>query len=433
MASNITIKRIVLRRELKRCQKVEHLTDGLGAPRGLLGALNLLALEVRGAENIEPGEVIGVADGGWWYRRPFPILLTLRPELLEEVGVRFLWHCLGSRLELLKLIVHNVPNNTRPGHILVHVTVEKPMALHEWAEGATGLLAGIKDVPGEALRTGSKLRFDIVNLGIKLCGIVGFFVAPALRHQLLKLTGHIRRTVPSLEDLLKVLPDILVNVTASPIRNLQLTFKIIFHRFNKLINITNVRSPPRRLYLKLLYFLRHPRKPPRPIPVTLGQLIYDTINFLFIPRIILNGTIFAKTLQHPNRKSYGRIAQPMSRNVGRRYAGAGNKAFGITILFIPNELLHSIGQLGNDITITQGLSELRNLHTKLGMRLCHFIEKLLNLLGECLRSSVITTSYTPILLRHPQDPVDGPLWLEGQPQRERGRVRLTLESVRATQ
>ncbi|GIX61593.1 uncharacterized protein BcabD6B2_10280 [Babesia caballi] len=51
------------------------------------------------------------------------------------------------------------------------------------------------------------------------------------------------------------------------------------------------------------------------------------------------------------------------------------------LTIIPNELLKSLGQFGNEtvLTITQSLLKLR---TKFGIRLFNFLKKPLNLLGE---------------------------------------------------
>ncbi|GIX63232.1 biotin transporter BioY [Babesia caballi] len=134
MTGNISIELIVLRRELKRGQEVQHLSNSLRTPRGLLCTLNLLALEVARAENVEPGKVIGVGD--LW--RPLPSLLTLRPKALEEVRVRFMLCSAGGSLELREPRIHNIFHDDCTGHILVHVTVSEPIHLHEWAERATG-------------------------------------------------------------------------------------------------------------------------------------------------------------------------------------------------------------------------------------------------------------------------------------------------------
>ncbi|GIX64811.1 ROK family protein [Babesia caballi] len=112
-------------------------------------------------------------------------------------------------------------------------------------------------------------------------------------------------------------------------------------------------------------------------------------------------------LQHPYCKRYGRIAQPMSGNVGGRNAGAGNKAV-IIITLITNELLKSFGQLGNEATTgisIQSLLNLSKLCTKLGFGLFNALKKVLNFLGQGSDGSVITP--TAILPRNPQDPVYG--------------------------
>ncbi|GIX61414.1 sigma-70 family RNA polymerase sigma factor [Babesia caballi] len=106
-----------------------------------------------------------------------------------------------------------------------------------------------------------------------------------------------------------------------------------------------------------------------------------SINFFFI--FLLNRPISTKTLQHPYRKRYGSIAQPMRRNVGRCNAGAGDMTMGITATLIPDELLKSVGQLGNEIIAgtIQSLSNLPNIRTKPNIRYFNTLKKLLNMLG----------------------------------------------------
>ncbi|GIX64914.1 IS110 family transposase [Babesia caballi] len=103
----------------------------------------------------------------------------------------------------------------------------------------------------------------------------------------------------------------------------------------------------------------------------------------------------------------------MRRHVGRCNARAGKVAIGITgSSLIPDELLQSLGQLGNEAstTSTQCLNNLINILTKLGLRFSNFTKKVLNLVGEGF-DGLITT--TPILPRDPQDPVDGFLQVGG--------------------
>ncbi|GIX63004.1 ATP-dependent DNA helicase [Babesia caballi] len=118
--------------------------------------------------------------------------------------------------------------------------------------------------------------------------------------------------------------------------------------------------------------------------------------------------------QHGYRKRYRRIAQPMRRNVGRRYAGAGDftNSTGTTTeaaTIIPNELLKSLGQTLDQTTITQSLLDLSTIHTYLGTIRFNFLKKLLNLFGQFIDglSTLLTTLILPILPRHPQDPVYG--------------------------
>ncbi|GIX65940.1 SNARE-dependent exocytosis protein (Sro7), putative [Babesia caballi] len=122
-------------------------------------------------------------------------------------------------------------------------------------------------------------------------------------------------------------------------------------------------------------------------------------------------------LQHPDRKRYRRVAQPMRRHVGRSNARAGNLAGLITVTtkvltIIPNELLQSLGQLANKTISTgirvQSLNNLLKLHTKTGCRVSKVTEKLCNFSGQGFDGLFTLTVLTlPILPRHPQDPVNG--------------------------
>ncbi|GIX62994.1 flagellar assembly protein FliH [Babesia caballi] len=98
----------------------------------------------------------------------------------------------------------------------------------------------------------------------------------------------------------------------------------------------------------------------------------------------------------------------MRRHVGGCDARASDFPSGIsTASFIPDELLKSPGQLGNETitrTSVQSLNYLPDLCTKIGIRLSNFFEKFLNFLGEGI-GTIPTTA--PILARHPQDPVNG--------------------------
>ncbi|GIX61141.1 gamma-glutamyltransferase family protein [Babesia caballi] len=98
----------------------------------------------------------------------------------------------------------------------------------------------------------------------------------------------------------------------------------------------------------------------------------------------------------------------MRRNVGRSDASACDKAVGIINSLIPNELRKSFGQLDNETSTgisIQSLNNLINIHTKPNIRYFNTSKKLRNFLGKFWDS--ITPTTTPILPRHPQDPVDG--------------------------
>ncbi|GIX62772.1 thiamine-monophosphate kinase [Babesia caballi] len=251
------------------------------------------------------------------------------------------------------------------------------------------------------------------------------------------LRRHIHRTgLPSFEDVLKVRPDFCVNVTDTRINTAKLTLIVSLHCVNNGIHFAKI-SPPLPLnFPKLLYFLRNPFKHPRPLPVTLGQLTDDTINFLFIPHIILNGTIFTKNLQHPNRKRYRRVAQPMRRNVGGRYAGASDFRSAVTTPVIPNELPKSVGQLANETIIgttsTQSLPNLLNmLRTDTRTSNFNWFKKMLNLLGEGCDGirTILTTRSLPVLPGHPQDPVYGLLQVGGAVRQRRVLVSLLVTTL----
>ncbi|GIX62391.1 uncharacterized protein BcabD6B2_18260 [Babesia caballi] len=223
-------------------------------------------------------------------------------------------------------------------------------------------------------------RFDIVNLSPKLGGIVDPTV---VGNQLLKLSGHIHLTgIPSFEDFIKVRPDFLVDVIFS--RILKLIFKTL-HRVNNIIKRCHICPLPLN-FPKLINFPIDILQPLRSLPVTPGQLTNNTINILLVYTVTLNRPIFTKTLQHPYRKRYSRIAQPMRRNVGRSDARAGDSRSVIIIkhsTIIPDELLKSVGQTFNE-TILVSTQSLNNLPDLLTMRCCgtlNRLKKLLNLLG----------------------------------------------------
>ncbi|GIX65936.1 uncharacterized protein BcabD6B2_53710 [Babesia caballi] len=117
----------------------------------------------------------------------------------------------------------------------------------------------------------------------------------------------------------------------------------------------------------------------------------------------------AKPLEEPDDKVQHGVADLMLCHVSGQNAAASEFAAGI----IPNELLKSFGQLGNETIITrirtQGILNFLNILTKIGIRLCHFLKKLLNFVGEGFDGFLTTT----ILPRHPQDPVDGLLQVGG--------------------
>ncbi|GIX62317.1 HD domain-containing protein [Babesia caballi] len=102
-----------------------------------------------------------------------------------------------------------------------------------------------------------------------------------------------------------------------------------------------------------------------------------------------------------------RPATPPNRNT---------RPFNLSItVMIPNELLKSLGQLTNEITITgttstQSLFDLlKLLLTKPGPKVVDFVKKVLNLVAEGFGT---TTPILPIPPRNPQDPVYGLLQVD---------------------
>ncbi|GIX66043.1 uncharacterized protein BcabD6B2_54790 [Babesia caballi] len=99
----------------------------------------------------------------------------------------------------------------------------------------------------------------------------------------------------------------------------------------------------------------------------------------------------------------------------RHVSGQNAAACDFSTTIIPKELLQSLGQLANEtiMIVPQCLLDILNLCTKIGVGHLNFLKQLLNMLGECIGSAVITATLTPILPGHPQDPVDGLLQVGG--------------------
>ncbi|GIX64927.1 glycoside hydrolase [Babesia caballi] len=143
---------------------------------------------------------------------------------------------------------------------------------------------------------------------------------------------------------------------------------------------------------------------------------------------LLNPT---KPIEKADDKVQHGVANLILCHVRGKNAGAGN--FGGTSItklstIIPNELLKSIGQLGNETgtTRSQSLNNLINIHTSPGCRVSNVTEKFRNFAGEGLdRLLTLTTRILPILPRHPQDSVDGLLQV-GRGVQKRGRSFLSL-------
>ncbi|GIX65104.1 sodium:alanine symporter family protein [Babesia caballi] len=186
------------------------------------------------------------------------------------------------------------------------------------------LFAVVEGVPGKAFGgfSGIKGIFDAANLRCQITSIVGLL---GLLYQCTKLRGHIRLTIPSFEDLLQVLADFRVNVTATRIRTLGIIFDTLFHLTYYCIKMLLIPSRPLNVF-KLSHFLIEFLQPLRSLPVTLGQLTDDSTDFLFIIPITFDRTVLTNTLQHPFRKRYSRIAQPMRSHVRRCNASAGDLA-----------------------------------------------------------------------------------------------------------
>ncbi|GIX61088.1 SEC-C motif-containing protein [Babesia caballi] len=128
------------------------------------------------------------------------------------------------------------------------------------------------------------------------------------------------------------------------------------------------------------------------------------IQNLLLIRLILQLLNVTKPLEEADDKVQDGVADLMLRDVSGKDTAAGKLATTI----IPNELLKSVGQFGNEATgttISQSIFNLRKLQTKAGARTMNRLKKLRNLLGE--GSGTIFIGSLPILPRHPQDPVDG--------------------------
>ncbi|GIX64794.1 armadillo-like helical protein [Babesia caballi] len=153
-------------------------------------------------------------------------------------------------------------------------------------------------------------------------------------------------------------------------------------------------------------------KPPRHLTGAhaLPQLNNHSFNVFLIKT--LQAINPQKPLEEPDDEVQHGVADLILRDVRGQNAAAGKFGSGITkhSTLIPNELLKSFGQLGNEATTgisIQSLLNLSKLCTKLGFGLFNALKKVLNLLGKFSDGPTSTTRNLPILTRHPQDPVDG--------------------------
>ncbi|GIX62595.1 uncharacterized protein BcabD6B2_20300 [Babesia caballi] len=233
-----------------------------------------------------------------------------------------------------------------------------------------------------------------MTLSVRLHGIVGAILYNrTFCHYLLKFLSHISRlsSASSLKNRCQIHANFGGNgrggnIVTTVLKSCdKMLMKVLTDSFQNLLNLLNILKTLPLKSFKSPNNLRSILQPRRPLPITHINIFNDLIDFLDISIVRLSSAFLIiippTPLQHPYRKRYGRIAQPMRCNVGRCDARAGNEAVGVTLTIIPNEVLKPIGQLGNKITITQSTYNLSNLLINLGIRLFNFLKKLRNLLG----------------------------------------------------
>ncbi|GIX62587.1 uncharacterized protein BcabD6B2_20220 [Babesia caballi] len=104
-----------------------------------------------------------------------------------------------------------------------------------------------------------------------------------------------------------------------------------------------------------------------------------------------------KPLEESDDKIQHGVADLVLRDVSGKNAGAGKLSSSITTTWlIPNELLQSLGQLGNEASRTrsQSLLNIINLIAKSGIRTFNRIKQLLNFIGEGLSTILASTRTT---------------------------------------
>ncbi|GIX64817.1 armadillo-like helical protein [Babesia caballi] len=145
-------------------------------------------------------------------------------------------------------------------------------------------------------------------------------------------------------------------------------------------------------------------KPPRHLTGAhaLPQLNNHSFNVFLIKT--LQAINPQKPLEEPDDEVQHGVADLILRDVRGQNAAAGKFGSGITkhSTLIPNELLKSFGQLGNEATTgisIQSLLNLSKLCTKLGFGLFNALKKVLNLLGKFSDGPTSTTRNLPILTR----------------------------------
>ncbi|GIX64711.1 uncharacterized protein BcabD6B2_41460 [Babesia caballi] len=228
------------------------------------------------------------------------------------------------------------------------------------------------------------LNLTDITAETSITGVVGLSVIKVFYESLEVLIHSVStRVIPTLTiialvDCLEVLANFLSNVVGTIRENvLEISFKRRRHFFYERVNIGPLKFVIPNLIDTVGRFLQ-PLSPCAIFGVKRSNYPVQ-LSTMTSPNISLT------PLQHPYREGYGRITQPMCGHVGRSDARAGNETGRISITLIPNELLNSFGQLGNEtiLTITiQRLLDLCNHCSKLRIGTFNFIKQALNLLSE---------------------------------------------------
>ncbi|GIX61993.1 hydroxymethylglutaryl-CoA lyase [Babesia caballi] len=233
--------------------------------------------------------------------------------------------------------------------------------------------------------TNGTINIIYLILNITVVWIIGSIGGLELFAEICKFLTNIMAIIrrPFIEDPLEVLANFLSNISG-PSLTLNGTAKRLKGCSNvnqKALNITPFNLI--KIVRNTAGHLLQPRSSATILIVKLLESVVDAFEIALIP-LIFQITMPLTPLQHPYSKRYGRVAQPMRRNVRRRDASAGdftNVTRNKTGTIIPNELLKSLGQLANQFPIIKRFPNLCNLCTKVVINTFNFSKKLLNLFG----------------------------------------------------